>query len=60
MQSIKQNLELVILQKEQNVKYFQGGNNVTFYIADLVAHCFKASTVTVAPKTALNVRFVFM
>lgn len=60
VQSIKQNLELLILQKEQNVKYFQGRNNLTFYIADLVAHCFKACTVTVATKTAVNVRLVFI
>lgn len=56
MQSIKQNLELVTLQKEQDVKYFQGRNNLAFYIVD----CFKACAVSDATKTVLNVRFVFV
>lgn len=30
MQSIKQKLELVILQKEQNIKYLQGGSSLAF------------------------------
>lgn len=53
MQSIKQNLELVILQKIQNVKYFQDRKNLTFYAVDLAAHCFEACAVSVATKTAI-------
>lgn len=55
--ALKRTLELVILQKEQNVKYFPDRNSLAFYIVELVAHCFKAFTDKA--KTALNMRFVF-
>lgn len=58
--SIKQDMELVMLQKEENVKYFQSRNNLT-YIVD----CFKHSSATLKPcavidstESALNRRFV--
>lgn len=58
MQSIKQKLELVILQKEQNIKYLQGGSSLAFYAVELVARCFKACTVTDTAKTALSMGFL--
>lgn len=58
MQSIKQKLELVILQKEQNTTYLQIGNSLAFYTVELVACCFKACTVTDAAKMALSMSFL--
>lgn len=50
MQSLKQDMEFVMLQKERNVKYFQGRNNLTFYTMD----CFKLRSATLKPVLSLT------
>lgn len=50
MQSLKQDMEFIMLQKERNVKYFQGRNNLTFYTMD----CFKLSSATLKPVLSLT------
>lgn len=42
MQSLREDMGLVMLQKERNVKYFQSRSNLTFYTVD----CFKCNSVT--------------
>lgn len=50
MQSLTEDMELVMLQKEQNVKYFQSRNNLIFYIVD----SFKHSSATLKPVLSLT------